>query len=331
MIRSESGVVVHTITKKESNMWYVMKAFAIFFVVMAHMSFSGDYHTAEIIRTSIGQIGVVIFFISSGYFYSRKPDDSKVFWQKKLKTFFLPWFLIATGIFFLSAILFGMPENLPVAYLKNLFGVGTLYWYMTVTTVLMILFKFIKKDIFLYVCIVISVISVILSATGLFVYKGDFNQYLNVFSWVGFFTAGILLRKYNILQKLINTNFLIVSFLGIAVAVIVAVLRNITIEAYIDITSLLIEISGFVFVLNISNILANNNFFIDIGKKSFFIYLIHIQIVGIINTRLPYNALFFIIRPIAGLAVCYIIAKIFKFILDKFKLKKYSYIFGLDR
>lgn len=324
-------MIVHTITKRESNMWYVMKTFAVFFVVMAHMCFSENYHTAEIIRTSIGQIGVVIFFISSGYFYSRKPNDSKVFWKKKLKTFFLPWFFLATGIFFLSAILFGVPENLPIAYLKNLFGIGTLYWYMTVTTFFMILFKFDKKDFILYICIVISVISIILSATGLIIYKGDFNQYLNVFNWVGFFAAGVLLRKYNILQKLINIKFLIASFLGVAIAIIVATLRNRTVEAYIDITSLLLEISGFVFVLNISNILANNNIFIDIGKKSFFIYLVHIQIVGVINTRLPYNALFFILRPVIGLTVCYVIAVVFKFMLNKIKLGKYNFVFGLDR
>lgn len=324
-------MIVQTITKRESNMLYVMKAFAIFFVVMAHMSFSESYHTAEIIRTSVGQAGVVVFFISSGYFHSGKSNDNKVFWQKKLKNFFLPWFLVATGTFFLSALIFGMPNNLPIAYSKNLFGIGTLYWYMTVTTVLMILFKFIKKDIFLYICMAISVISVVLSATGLIVYKGDFNQYLNVFNWVGFFAAGVLLRKYNILQKLINIKFLIASFLGVAVAIIVAILRNITVEAYIDITSLLLEISGFVFVLNISNLLANNNIFIDIGKKSFFIYLVHIQIVGVINTRLPYNVLFFILRPVIGLTVCYVIAVVFKFMLNKIKLGKYNFVFGLDR
>lgn len=319
------------ITKKESNMWYVMKAFAILFVVMAHMTFTGNYHIAEIIRTSIGQIGVVIFFVSSGYFYLRNPHDSKKYWTKKTKTLFVPWLIMSTAIFILSALLFGAPDNVLFAYFKNFFGVGTVYWYMTTITVMLMIFRFINKDILLYTCMTISVISIAMSAMGIIKYTDWFNQYLNVFNWVGFFALGVLVRKYNLVEKMINNKIALISLIGAVVTVVVAVIKGATIEAYIDFTSLFIELFGLVLILNLSIVLANNKLLIDIGKKSFFIYLMHIQIVGAINTRLPYNVTFFILRPFIGLAVCYIITVLFSFILSKLRLEKIEFIFGLNR
>ena len=139
------------------------------------------------------------------------------------------------------------------------------------------------------------------------------------------------MRKKNLLENLINWVATVVSFVGLTAFTVIAVVIGNSIEAYIDITSLFVELFGFVFFLNVSNFLANSKLLSDIGKKSFFIYLMHIQVVGAINTRLPYNALFFILRPFVGLMVCYIIAVVFKLILNKLKLNKYSFIFGLNR
>ena len=73
------------ITSNISNLLYVANAFAILLVVAAHMTFSQTYPVSEIVRTSLGQIGVVVFFIISGYFYSRKHNDNKSYWLKKAK------------------------------------------------------------------------------------------------------------------------------------------------------------------------------------------------------------------------------------------------------
>ena len=141
----------------------------------------------------------------------------------------------------------------------------------------------------------------------------------------------MLLRKKDLLKKLISPLITVISGVLMALFVAIAGIRGEVIHAYVDITSLFIEISGFLFFLNVSHLLSDCNLLVDIGKKSFFVYLMHIQTVGIINTRLPYNVLFFIFRPIIGLAVCYIVAVVFKFVLNKLKLGKYSFLFGLDR
>ena len=53
------------------------------------------------------------------------------------------------------------------------------------------------------------------------------------------------------------------------------------------------------------------------------------QVAGIINTRLPYNPLFFVLRPFIALAVLYIAAFVISFILKKIKLDKYAYLIAL--
>ena len=92
---------------------------------------------------------------------------------------------------------------------------------------------------------------------------------------------------------------------------------------------LLVELSGFLFCLNLSYALSGFGLLKDIGKKSFFIYLAHMQIAGVINTRLPYNTIFFILRPVIALAVVYIGAKIAELMLKKLKLSKMNFLIGL--
>ena len=315
-----------------SSMFYSAKAFAIFLVVAAHMSFTEVYHTAAIIRTSLGQIGVIIFFYISGFFYSRQKGDSKRFWLKKSKNLFIPWIVFAFASFALSAVLYKRIDNIPFNFLKHFFGVGTVYWYMTTLVILLVVFKFLyNKEWALYVCMVVSLVSIALSAIGIIVYNAYFNQYLNIFNWLGFFALGVYFRKYNLLEKIIGLKYFFISLIGTIISVVVVVFRGVQIEAYVDITSLLVEMFGLVLVLNLSYLLLKSKLLCDIGKKSFFIYLMHIQVVGLINARLPFNVVFFILRPFIGLMVCYIIACGTKLVLSKIKLDKYNFVFGLDR
>ena len=177
---------------KISNTLYVIKAFAILSVITAHMTFSESYPVAEIVRTSLGQIGVVIFFVVAGYFYSRTKGDNIQFWQRKIKTLIIPWLIFSTLVFLLSSFVFGDPNNLLFGFIKNYFGIGTVYWYMTVLTIMLFVFKYLNKSAFLYSCIVISLISIFLSILGIIDYYLVINQYLNVFNWIGFFAFGIL-------------------------------------------------------------------------------------------------------------------------------------------
>ena len=320
------------ITKTQSNSLFVAKAFAILSVICAHMTFTNEYIVAETIRNCLGQIGVCVFLILSGFFYKRKENDSKEFWSKKLKSVFVPWLLLSICTFMLSAVLKRLLSGFPFSFIQYFLGFGSLYWYMTISFILFVVFKYITKNWQLVVCVIISILSVYLSFFKIIPYNQYFNQYLNPFNWVGFFALGILLRKENLLDKLINIKAFVFAFIGFVMSIVAVIAFRLNeFLSYTDVTSLFTEIFGFIVVLNLSNWLSNSKLLIDIGKKSFFIYLMHIQVAGAINTRLPYNTVFFILRPFIALAVCYIIAVVFKFILEKIKLSKFCFAFGLGR
>lgn len=319
------------LTKTRSNSLFVAKAFAILSVVCAHVGFTNEYFIADTIRNCLGQIGVAVFFVISGFFYKRTKGDTKKYWSKKIKTVFLPWIIFAIGTFVLSVILNRSLDGFPLSFIKYFLGIGSLYWYMSISCVMFAIFKHITKRWQLILCIIISVVSVYLTVYHVIPQYQYFNQYINLFNWIGFFALGILIRKENLLEELINTKSFIISLIIVVASIGVAVLRGNEVKSYVDVTSLFTEVFGLILILNLSNYLANNKILIDIGKKSFFIYLMHIQIAGIITTRLPYNAFFFILRPVIALAVCYVVAVVFRYMLKLLKLDKYSFVFGLDR
>ena len=320
------------ISKKESNMLYCLKAFAILSVVSAHMPFGGDT-IAEFVRISFSQIGVIIFFISSGFFYSRKRNDEKCFWKKKTKYLFIPWVLWSSIVYLISAFISRSFNGFPLSYIKAILGIGNVYWYLSVLVILFILFKYIyfyTHNWPLYLCIVISIVSIYLSAFGVIKYV-YLSHYYNVLNWIGFFALGILIRRKNWISKLAQIPFFSVAIVAWALLVLMVVKRGTMFDGYIDVYSLPIELCGFVSFLFLSKILSKSRLLVDLGKKSFLIYLMHLQIAGAINTRLPYNTLFYILRPFIAVTVCYLLTKIFEFLINKLQLNKYNYILGLNR
>ena len=321
------------LSKQKSNAFYVARAFAIFSVICAHMSFGKEYVVPEIIRGCISEIGVCVFFLVSGFFYQRKSGDTVDFWKKKFIGIIIPWFFISTLVFLVSAVLLHALDFTVFSFIKNFLGIGTHFWYMTVLIITFILFKFITKKWQYITCMTISVISVYTSAIVLAVYSSRINQFLNVFNWIGFFALGIILRETDAINTVLNLNKKIVllfsSGLCMVVCICIQILTDIPTNSYISLTSLPFELSGIVFVLVLSDILCNNRVLADIGKKSFFIYLTQIQFVGFINTRLPYNTVFFILRPIISLIICYILSVLFVKALKFLKLEKVSVLFGI--
>lgn len=320
------------ISTKISNTFYGVKAFAILCVVAAHMTFPQQFLSIDIVKVSLSQIGVFSFFITSGYFYSRSKGDSKNFWIKKLKTLFVPWLLFSSLVFMVSVILFDKELSV-LSFLLHFTGLSSIYWYMSVLVICQFLFKFIysvKNNAIFLILFIISIVSVILTVVGV-IPSEKFTYNINIFNWLGIFSIGIYIRRKNLIESFIGIVPTAVSLVGIAFSLFIAVSINKPIWCYTSSTSLLIEIFGFILVLNISYYLSSSRLLVDIGKKSFFIYLTHVQIVGVINTRLPYDTAFLVLRPFIALCVCYLISIVFKKILGLFKLSKCNYVFGLDR
>lgn len=314
------------ISEKQSNTLYIIRAFAILSVILAHMPFTEAHPVAECIRNTLGQIGVAVFFTVSGYFYKRKKGDTASFWKKKAKGIIIPWLLFAVLTYAFSCVL--NRSFSPVSLVKWVFGIGSWFWYIPMLLIMYALFKFVKYDALLYVAMALTAASVMLTAFGFIGQTEYYSQYTNLLDWVGFFALGILLRKKNSLPKLTGALPCVSGLIILASATALSVVFNQN-KAYINYFSLLTELSGALVLLNASSLLHKSKLLKDIGKKSYLIYLIQMQPAGIINTRLPYNALFFILRPVIVLAVLYVFAKAAEYILKKLKLSKYAYIFAL--
>lgn len=103
--------VSNQISEHESKTFYIIKAIAMLSVIAAHVnSFVDDMgfivSTVTNFWSAFANVGVVAFFISSGFFFTPKiggVDNS--FWKKKLTTLFIPWFIFGTATYILSVLI----------------------------------------------------------------------------------------------------------------------------------------------------------------------------------------------------------------------------------
>lgn len=95
-----------------------------------------------------------------------------------------------------------------------------------------VIFKFIgDKEILLYLCIFINIISIIICTFNKdFITLPFLTNYLNVFNWIGFFAIGILMRKYRFDKIILRSklSFYLCSILFIADCFILEKLQTYT-------------------------------------------------------------------------------------------------------
>lgn len=313
------------VEEKYSKLIYVIKAFSIFSVLVAHINKINNENFITSIITNwynlFGIIGVVCFFIIGGYLYNRKEKDGKIFWKKKVKTIIIPW-IIAGSITYLMHVI-KMHDLNVIGYIKWVLGSGTIYYYLTNYVLFLFLFKYIQKsDKLLYLCIALTIVQSILNTFNIKYFNIPFiTKYLNIFNWIGFFALGILIRKYNIIDFILTHNKILIYAIIISIILFILMYKYV-IYGYFHIVSLIYEITNSVIVLYLSYWLLNNKFFNFIGKTSFCIYLYHIQIVQKICWSLPSNIFFTIINPFLGLIIMAFIIFVGMKVIEKFKYKK---------
>jgi fucose 4-O-acetylase-like acetyltransferase len=76
-------------TINTSNIFDVVKVFAIISVILAH-SRVNDSSLYSVLAERIGAIGVITFFFISGYFFNQSKYGVKIFFLKKVKSIFVP-------------------------------------------------------------------------------------------------------------------------------------------------------------------------------------------------------------------------------------------------
>jgi len=135
---------------------YLIKAYAIITVICAHTSITpkGVSPYIGLILSNIGTIGVVIFFVLSGYLFFDNQDKFLKFLVKK-KQIIIPWIFCGVLVYIVTQFGGSQSEELSI---KNMFlylvgWYSSLYYLSILLVSYLVFFKLKKSNIILIVSI----------------------------------------------------------------------------------------------------------------------------------------------------------------------------------
>lgn len=317
-----------TVNERDSYYIYIIKAIAIFFVITAHVNSVVDNkglitNIISLIWNRLGSVAVPLFLICSAFFYHRERGDAKFFWMKKLVRIVIPWLILSAATYILQACLandFGFFD-----YFKWMIGYKTWYYFVTILLIYFLVFKFLDKNVFLISCIVINFVSVVFGYYNINIIDDWVGTYLNIFNMIGYFAFGMLLKKYRFdliifAKKYIAIIMAIIAFTMLALDVTNETLGYIRIPLIGFIIKVFTKIMLVFLIMCISySISGFKQFvcFVFVGKQTYFIYLIHMQIVQFVCNRLPINIFSVIFNPFIGYAIMIVISLVVYLVCKK--------------
>lgn len=317
-------------SKKISDIFWVSSAIAIFMVVCAHCAYENYY--LQRITSIFGSIGVPIFLIKSGFYLNRE-ESTKNYWLKKLKSIIIPWLIISPFLYLFSIYKNNASFNL-IDCCRYCIGYETWLYYIVILLVYYAVFRFLKYDWFIYVSIVLFFVSNILDVYGVNPISNITTPYLNFFNRIGYFAVGIILKKFNLYERLISNRRL--SFIC---CIVVFPLGIPFIWWYIGIVpTVLLIIYRLLFaysVFTIANRLSDIKWLISVGKDTYLVFFLHMQFgLGLANQllhRIGIESEYFVFtfRPLLALALVLGGIIVLRKIVRLLKLEKYAWIVGL--
>ena len=317
-------------SKQVSNIFWISSAIAIYMVVCAHCTYDNYY--LERITRIFGSIGVPVFLVRSG-FYLNIEEPTKRFWFKKLKSIIIPWLIISPCLYVFS-IFRNIASFSLVDCVLYCIGYETWLYYIFILIVYYVVFRLLKEEWFLYVSIVLFVISNILDVYGMNWLSNFSTPYLNFFNRIGYFAIGILLSKNDVFDKLVNNRKLSVIcmimviplgipfvwwYTGLAPTLLLIIYRLLCVY----------------FVLIIAKKIQNEKWLISVGKDTFLVYFLHMQFGLGVASKLLYmlhignECVFFIFKPFLAISSVLIGIIALRKIVILLGLEKYAWIIGL--
>ncbi len=296
-------------TKNDSLSFDILRVIAIFSVIVAHVNIINYNSSVNLYITrfwnAFGTIGVAIFLIISGLVYNQ-PDNILYFWKKKFNRIIIPWLFCATLTFLLSVFLRDKKQNILISYISWIFGIGTWYYYISIYLIILLVIPLIYKSYYsLIICIMLTFISLNLEFYNIIPHNQYFTKYLNVFNWLGYFAIGSIAHKFDWLKlkHLIIVRHLFFFCILIFIILNYYILKNDNYSYFTPLAfcfNIISAIVSFNVVYSIKS-MRIKTILAEYGKLTFCIYLIHMQFVQAICTRIPNNILFLIVKPIIGL------------------------------
>lgn len=317
----------------KSSISYVLRGMAIWSVIYAH-SLNFENHYLSVLSEMLGLVGVPLFLICSGAYFKYQPWPE--FWRKKINTLLLPWVIWGTFAYGISCVL-GANEVSIFRYMSYLLGYKTWLYYVPVYFVILLIFNFIRIRYFEYIMILVNILSILVTYVFHLPIIGDtFTFYQNPFNFIGFFSLGLILSENEKLVRIQSLPLLVVSCIVSLFAFLFFVLSD-EIIRYVHPIALIFEASFFVILLRIATIIKTNRVLTYLGKNSYIIYFLHMQIgislsnkiLNLLNVTNEY--VLFILKPVLVIIVTVSAIQILAAILKILNFSRYRGLFGLAR
>lgn len=312
----------------------VMRVFFLFSIIAAHSSVT----RAEVVGKwsellwKIWQawacIGVPGFLVLSGYLFKGKQESFILTVYKKIHSIIIPWIVCGTIIYFIC--------NYPKVGIQEMiqFIVGYnsyLYYILILLGCFLIFYLISSKNIFLLFCIIINILSLYFTQCG--IYHATFTNFLNIMNWIGYFSVGCLLKKYEILVK-IKSQSIVVRWLMIVLSIVIFICAVLSgVENYFNWFMFIVGIGMTIGIYCFCSFEKINKipYILKIGRWAFTIYLFHMPLVAVVKKiiRSIYPELYILI-PIIIILIFYIVLDFIEKLSNKYDLVKYiSKILGM--
>lgn len=321
----------------------VLKCIAAFLVVCIHASFYdkfGDYFTA------ISRIAVPIFFMISGYFYTRTVEKEN---QNKQILRILKLCIIANVLFFIYKILvaFVMSKDI-VLILKDFFSINNIkqlillnespfaihLWYLNALLYVVIIMKFInrydKYKVLYIITPFLLLTNLLLGKYSLLIIKREYSHMLvRNFLFIGlpYFAIGNYIEK-SFKERKININNKLMIFFTVLLIITTVLERYILDKFNLDkfsdmyISTIFLSIIVFLIFLTYENKkdIKIVNYIAKIGREySLNIYLLHIVVIDIMKKIFGGFLFYNYFAPIVVFVVTILICILYKKITNNFK------------
>lgn len=267
------------VTEKKSNEIWMLKGVCMLSVFFAHMPAYNINSVNSELFGYFGIIGVPIFLFLLGFF----DLNSKTGINKKLSSLFIPLIIWGSLTFLFDFIVFHgtLKGNFLVQYIKWILGFGTWYYFVPVAFECILLLRYVNK----YILLFVSLVSIGLSQSKLIPYNEVFTYYINPFNFIVYPILGQILHGF-VERKSYKGHNLLVSLVLLLTSLILGRYGEKIMPVYFNYSCILFSISVLILLMYLLQFATNKYLVIllgGVGKNSFIIYLVHMQVAGLIN------------------------------------------------
>lgn len=323
--------------KNISNLVWCAKAIAILSVIVAHSDFQSiQYEWLLILIQRIGAMGVPVFLFLSAYYYRTKKYDSlKTLLKSRINTI-IPWVVLSGACYLWSNLRTGKELGIQ-SFFQFFIGYNSFLYFLTVLILMQLLFwvlRYKNIKILALIGIILSVVSTELAAFGVtneIIARVGLTNYLNVFNWIGFFGIGLYFQTKSD-EEIVR---LIKKYSGWAIIVwCILFVASRCIEhgqyGYFSVLGIFMEFASAILILRVAWGICYCKWIIQLGKYSFAVYLIHINIVPIVNKFLGGNMFGEIASPLCTYIISFLLIRCACIVLQKMKIGKLArYLLGV--